>query len=119
MKRGKSPYHYIELMACPKGWCDSVVPIFTCRVPIAGYHPFLNLLHALIRVLPGCNNGGAQLKVEEDVDLFTKVEAVYHEIPLVWDVVHDVGCVSRILSCFSRPMARYGSHSSQLTCTLV
>ena len=70
MKRGKCPYHFVEVMACPSGTCTLVHVIYS-GIP-------------LIKTLsPGCLNGGGQIRPGEGEpakQLLTRVEAVYSSV---------------------------------------
>lgn len=66
IKRGRSPYHFVEVMACPSGMCRPV------RV-----HGCAACAH-LWRV-PGCLNGGGQIKGNKD--LLARVTDEYESLP--------------------------------------
>lgn len=72
-KRGKCPYHFVEVMACPSGKVKAVQcpPLKWCWPSTAWFFTSL---------FSGCLNGGGQLKAlpgQNPKELLQKVEEIY------------------------------------------
>ena len=101
IKRGKSPYDYIEIMACPKGasgrarmtsaachWCLAAA---SARRAVSAH------MESLPPDCQGCTNGGGQLRDDDKADggeeatttlaartvdsQWEATESLYHELP--------------------------------------
>lgn len=70
IKRGRSPYHFVEVMACPSGMCPPVRVRWLRRV----CSPAMKLLREA-----GCLNGGGQIKGSKD--LLARVTDEYESLP--------------------------------------
>ena len=81
MKRGKCPYQFVEVMACPSGqtlhardWCLFALNISRVYCMKLAYISHNNI---------GCLNGGGQIRPsqgESVKDVLQKVEAIYESV---------------------------------------
>ena len=90
MKRGKCPYQFVEVMACPSGqtlhaidWCLFALNIGIVTACIHCCNVCVDTIAHISHNNIGCLNGGGQIHAsqgESIKDVLGKVEAIYESV---------------------------------------